>query len=160
MGKIVQIRHSKTVSVRIREDYFMISKFFMPFVQDIYHNDSEGVRLWMETLKALQNEMERMTPSLSGTDYNYAQWKNAAKKGRYSFFVLWLEQEGEQYLLKIYSANLNNIISDRLLDQFDEAIFKLQMTSTVDDAEVFAADVADVLVDLADAIERYGKNII
>lgn len=138
----------------------MVSKFFMPFVQDIHHNDSEGVRLWMETLKALQNVIERMTLSLSGTDYSYTQWKNAAKKERYSFFVSWLEQKGEQYLLKICSANLDNTISDRLLDQFDEAIFKLQMTPAVDDTEVLAADVADVLVDLADAIERYGKNII
>lgn len=63
-------------------------------------------------------------------------------------------------MLKICSANLDNTISDRLLDQFDEAIFKLQMTSAVDDTEVLAADVADVLVDLADAIERYGKNIM
>ena len=62
--------------------------------------------------------------------------------------------------LKICSVNLDNTISDRLLDQFDEAIFKLQMTSAVDDTEVLAADVADVLVDLADAIERYSKNII
>ena len=129
-------------------------------MQNIHHNDNEGIRLWTETLKTLQNTMERMTPSLSGTDYSYTQWKNAAKKERYSFFVSWLEQEGEQYLLKICSANLDNTISDRLLDQFDEAIFKLQMTSAVDDAEVFAADVADVLADLADAIERYGKNII
>lgn len=95
--------------------------------------------------------------SSTSTDYNYVQWKSAAKKGRYSFFVPWLEQEGEQYLLKICSANLDNTISDQLLDQFDEAIFKLQMTSAVDDVEVLAADVADVLVDLADAIERYGK---
>lgn len=163
MGKIVQIRYSKTVSIRIAPCYgdcFMISKFFMPFVQNIHHNDSEGVRLWTKILNTLQNVMERMTPSLSSMDYNYAQWKNAAKKGRYSFFVSWLEQEGEQYLLKICSANLDDTISDRLLDQFDEAIFKLQMTSTVDDAEVLAADVADVLIDLADAIERYGKNII
>ena len=63
-------------------------------------------------------------------------------------------------MLKICSANLDNTISDRLLDQFDEAIFKLQMTSAVDDTEVLAADVADVLVDLADAIERYSKNIM
>ena len=62
--------------------------------------------------------------------------------------------------LKICSANLDNTISDRLLDQFDEAIFKLCITSAVDDTEVLAADVADVLVDLADIIERYGKNII
>ena len=138
----------------------MISKFFIPFVQNIHHNDSEGVRLWTKILKTLQNVMERMTPSLSGMDYSYTQWKNAAKKERYSFFVSWLEQEGEQCLLKICSANLDNNISDRLLDQFDEAIFKLRITSAVDDTEVLAADVADVLVDLADSIERYGKNII
>lgn len=77
------IHHSKIVSIRIvhcRGDYFMISKFFMPFVQDIHHNDSEGVRLWTKALKTLQNVMERMTPSLSGMDYSYTQWKNAAKK--------------------------------------------------------------------------------
>ena len=73
------------------------------------------------------------------------------------------EENGENSIdrcLKICSANLDNTISDRLLDQFDETIFKLQMTSAVDDTEVLAADVADVLIDLADAIERYDKNII
>lgn len=139
----------------------MISKFFMPFIMhDTPHNNNEGIYLWTEILKALQNVMERMTPSLSDTNYSYTQWKNAAQKGRYSFFVSWLEQEGEQYLSKICSANLDDTISDRLLDQFDEAIFKLQMTSAVDDTEVLAADIADVLIDLADSIERYGKNII
>lgn len=139
----------------------MVSKFFIHFIMhDIHHNDNEGIRLWTETLKVLQNLMERMIPSLSGMNYSYTQWKNAAKKGRYSFFVSWPEQEGEQYLLKICSANLDNTISNRLLDQFDEAVFKLQMTSAVDDTEVLAADVVDVLVDLADAIERYSKNII
>ena len=139
----------------------MISKFFVLFIMhDTHHNDNEGIRLWTETLKTLQNVMERMTPSLSDMDYSYIQWKNAAKKERYSFFVSWLEQEGEQCLLKICSANLDNNISDRLLDQFDEAIFKLRITSAVNDTEVLAADVADVLVDLADAIERYSKNII
>lgn len=43
-------------------------------------------------------------------------------------------------------------------DRFDESLFTLQMAAEVDDAEVFAADVADVLVDLADTIERYGQH--
>lgn len=138
----------------------MVSKLFMPFMQDIYYddNDSEGMRLWKETLKALQNVMERMAPSLSGVDYTYAQWKSVAQKGQYSFFIAWLEREGEQYLSKICSTNLDDSTSDRLLDQFDEAVFELQMASEVDDVEVLAADIADVLVALSRAVEQYGHH--
>lgn len=138
----------------------MVSKLFMPFMQDIYYddNDSEGMRLWRETLQTLQNVMGRMTPSLSGVDYTYEQWKSLAKKGQYGFFVAWMENEGEQYLSRICSVNLDDSPSDRLLDQFDEAVFELQMASEVDDVEVLAADIADVLVALSRAIEQYGQH--
>ena len=106
----------------------MVSKLFMPFIiYHTHHNDSKGLRLWTETLKALQNAMEQMTPSLSGTGYTYEQWKSLAKKGQYGFFVAWMEDEGEQYLSRICSVYLDDSSSDRLLDQFDEAVFELQI---------------------------------
>ena len=118
----------------------MAGRFWVPFMQHMHdsNTDSEGVRLWREILQALQDAMKRMAPSLSGEDCTYEQWKHAANEGSYHFFVSWLDDKGERC--------------------FDEALFALQMAAEVDDAEVLAADVADVLVDLTDAIERYGQH--
>ena len=138
----------------------MAGRFWVPFMQHMHdsNSDSEGVRLWREILQALQDAMKRMAPSLSGEDCTYEQWKHAANEGAYHFFVSWLDDKGERCLSRICGASLTDCTSDRLLDRFDEALFALQMAAEVDDAEVLAADVADVLVDLTDAIERYGQH--
>ena len=136
----------------------MAGRFWVPFMQHMHdsNTDSEGVRLWREILQALQDAMKRMAPSLSGEDCTYEQWKCVANKGQYQFFVSWLDDTGEQYLYEICNANLIDS-SDIFIDQLDEYIFALQMAEEVDDAEVFAADIVDVLISLADAIKKIIK---
>ncbi len=140
----------------------MATSLFMPFMQrnynDDYSNDNEGIHLWGDTLKALEVILKKMTPSLAGEDCTYEKWQSVAKKGPYRFFALWLEKKGELYLSKICGMNLNEGMPERLLDCFDEAIFDLQMASEVDDEEVLAADVADVLTDLSMVIEQYEQH--
>lgn len=133
----------------------MVSKFFAPFIQhmDDTNTDNKGVRLWGEILQELQNAMKRMTPALSAEDCTYEQWKHVANEGPYYFFVSWLDDKGERCLSVICGANLTDCTSDRLLDQFDESLFALQMTAMIDDAEMLAADIADVLVTLTRALE-------
>ena len=82
------------------------------------------------------------------------QWKYIANKGPYQFFVSWLDDKGEQYLFDICNTDLTDCTSYNLLDKLDESLFTLQMARKVDDVEVFAADIADVLVSLADAIKN------
>ena len=111
------------------------------------------MRLWKEILQELHDAMKCMTPALSVEDCTYEQWKYAANEGPYHFFVSWLDDRGERCLSVICGANLTDGISDRLLDQFDESLFALQMTAMIDDAEMLAADIADVLVTLSRALQ-------
>ena len=132
----------------------MNNKFWIYFIQhDNSNTDIKSVYLW-RILQELQDAMKRMTPSLSGEDCTYEQWKHIANKGQYHFFVVWLDDKGEQYLSDICNTNIAGDASDRLLDQFDESLFALQMDSEVDDVEVLAADIADVVVNLANAIKE------
>lgn len=132
----------------------MNNKFWIYF---IHHDNSnigiKSVYLW-RILQELQDVMKRMTPSLLDEDCTYEQWKHIANKGQYNFFVSWLDDKGEQYLLDICNANIVEDASDRLLDQFDESLFALQMAAEVDDVEVLAADIVDVIVNLANAIKE------
>ena len=132
----------------------MNNKFWIYFIQhDNGNTDIKNAYLW-KILQELQDVMKRMTPSLLGEDCTYEQWKYIANKGQYNFFVDWLDDKGEQYLSDICNANIAEDASDRLLDQFDESLFALQMAAEVDDIEVFAADIADVVVNLANAIKE------
>lgn len=133
----------------------MADRFWTPFMQYMYDNNTnnEGVRLWRDILQELQNAMKRMTPALLDKDCTYEQWKHATNEGPYHFFVSWLDDKGERCLSVICGANLTNCTSDRLLDRFDESLFALQMAAEVDDVDVFAADIADVLVTLSRALE-------
>ena len=132
----------------------MNNKFWVYFIQQDNSNaDTNSAYLW-RILQELQNVMKRMTPSLLDEDCTYEQWKHIANKGQYNFFVTWLDDKGEQYLSDICNANITEGTSDSLLDQFDESIFALQMAAEVDDAEVLAADIADAVVDLANAIKE------
>ena len=97
--------------------------------------------------------MKHMTPSLSGEDCTYKQWKYIANKGPYQFFVSWLDDKGEQYLFDICNTDLTDCTSYNLLDKLDESLFALQMARKVDDVEVFAADISDIIVNLANAIK-------
>ena len=116
--------------------------------------DSKSEFLWSKILQELQNVIKRMTPSLLEEDCTYEQWKYVANKGSYQFFVSWLNDNGERYLFEICNADLIDCTSDSLLDQLDEYLFALQMTKEVDDAEVLASDIADVLVSLANTIKN------
>ena len=132
----------------------MNNKFWMCFIQhDNGNTDINSAYLW-RILQELQDTMKRMTPSLLDKDCTYEQWKYVANKGQYNFFVAWLDDKGEQYLSDICNANIVEGVSDSLLDQFDESLFALQMATEVDDAEVLAADIADVVVNLANAIKE------
>ena len=132
----------------------MNNKFWIYFIQhDNSNTDIKSVYLW-RILQELQDVMKRMTPSLLGEDCTYEQWKYIVNKGQYNFFVAWLDDKGEQYLSDICNANIKEGTSDSLLDQFDESIFALQMAAEVDDTEVLAADIADVVVNLANAIKE------
>lgn len=132
----------------------MNSKFWAYFVQhDNNNTDIKSVYLWRKILKELQDVMKHMTPSLLGEDCTYEQWKYIANKGQYHFFVSWLDDKGEQYLQDICNAIITEDTSDSLLDQFDGFLFALQMAAEVDNAEVLAADIADVVVNLANAIK-------
>lgn len=132
----------------------MNNKFWIYFIQhDNGNTDIKSVYLW-RILQELQDAMKRMTPSLLGEDCTYEQWKYIANKGQYNFFVAWLDDKGEQYLSDICNANIAEDTSDRLLDQFDEFLFALQMAKEIDDIEVLAADIADVIVNLANAIKE------
>ncbi len=132
----------------------MNNKFWIYFIQhDNSNTDIKSVYIW-RILQELQGAMKRMTPSLLDGDCTYEQWKHIANKGQYNFFVAWLDDKGEQYLSDICNTNIAEDASDRLLDQFDEALFALQMAAEVDDAEVLAADIADVVVNLANAIKE------
>lgn len=55
---------------------------------------------------------------------------------------------------EICNVDLTDYTSDSLLDQFDESLFALQMATEVDDVEVLVADIADVIVNLANAIKE------
>lgn len=137
----------------------MAGSLFMPFMHNRNdHFDNEGIRLWNDTLQALARVMEKMTPSLSGKDYTYEQWVSEANRESYGFFVSWLKEKGERCLTTICNAELNDVTSEQLLDRFDEAVFELQMAEEVDDKEILAADIADVLVDLSSAIECYEQH--
>lgn len=105
-------------------------------------------------LQELQKAMKHMTPSLSGEDCTYEQWKYIANKGPYQFFVSWLDDKGEQYLFDICNTDLTDCTSYNLLDKLDESLFALQMARKVDDVEVFAADISDIIVNLANAIKN------
>lgn len=94
-----------------------------------------------------------MTPSLSGEDCTYEQWKYIANKSQYQFFVSWLDDKGEKYLFDICNADMTDCTSDNLLDKLDKSLFALQMARKVDDEEVFAADIFDIIVNLANAIK-------
>jgi len=132
----------------------MNNKFWLYFIQhDNSNTDIKSVYLW-RILQELQDAMKRMTPSLLGEDCTYEQWKYIANKGQYNFFVTWLDDKGEQYLSDICNTNIIEDASDRLLDQFDETLFALQMATEVDDAEVLAADIVDVIVNLANAVKE------
>lgn len=132
----------------------MNNKFWIYFIQhDNSNTDIKSVYLW-RILQELQDAMKRMTPSLSGEDCTYEQWKHIANKGQYNFFVAWLDDKGEQYLSDICNANIVDGTSDSLLDQFDETLFALQMATEVDDAEVLAAGIADAIVNLAIVIKE------
>lgn len=132
----------------------MNNKFWIYFIQ---HDNSNtyinSAYLW-KILQELQDAMKRMIPSLLDEDCTYEQWKHIANKGKYNFFVAWLDDKGEQYLSDICNVNIVEDASDRLLDQFDESLFALQMTAEVDDIEVFVADIADVIVNLANAVKE------
>ena len=131
------------------------NKFWAYFMQNDDNNtDSKSVCLWRNILKELQDAMKRMTPSLLYEDCTYEQWKYAANKGPYQFFVSWLDDKGEQYLFEICNVYLADCTSDSLLDQFDESLFALQMARKIDDVEVFAADITDIIVNLANAIKN------
>ena len=132
----------------------MNNTFWIYFIQhDNSNTDINSVYLW-RILQELQDAMKRMTPSLFDEDCTYEQWKYIANKGQYNFFVAWLDDKGEQYLSDICNTNIAEDASDSLLDQFDESLFALQMATEVDDAEVLAADIADVVVNLANAIKE------
>ena len=132
----------------------MNNKFWIYFIQhDNGNTDIKNAYLW-KILQELQDVMKRITPSLIGEDCTYEQWKHITNKGQYNFFVTWLDDKGEQYLSDICNANIAEDTSDRLLDQFDESLFALQMAKEIDDTEVFAADIADVIVNLANAIKE------
>lgn len=132
----------------------MNNKFWIYFIQhDNSNTDIKSAYLW-RILQELQDAMKRMTPSLLDEDCTYEQWKQIVNKGQYNFFVAWLDDKGEQYLSDICNANITEDASDRLLDQFDESLFALQMAAKVDDAEVLAADIADVIVNLANAVKE------
>lgn len=133
----------------------MNNKFWIHFIQhDNSNTDIKSIYL-RRILQELQDVMKRMTPSLLDEDCTYEQWKHIANKGQYNFFVAWLDGKGEQYLSDICNANIADGTSDKLLDQFDESLFALQMAAEVDDTEVFAADIADVIVNLANSIKEY-----
>lgn len=130
------------------------NKFWVHFIQhDNNNTDTKSVCLWRKIFKELQKSMKHMTPSLSGEDCTYEQWKYIANKGPYQFFVSWLDDMGEQYLFDICNADLADCTSDNLLDKLDESLFALQMARKVDDVEVFVADISDVIVNLANAIK-------
>ena len=132
----------------------MNNKFWIYFIQhDNGNTDIKNAYLW-KILQELQDVMKRITPSLIGEDCTYEQWKHITNKGQYNFFVTWLDDKGEQYLSDICNANIAEDTSDRLLDQFDESLFALQMAKEIDDTEVFAADIADVVVNLANAVKE------
>ena len=132
----------------------MNNKFWIYFIQqDNRNTDIKGAYLW-RILQELQDAMKRMTPSLLGEDCTYDQWKYIANKGQYNFFVAWLDDKGEQYLSDICNTNIAEDASDRLLDQFDESLFALQMATEIDDAEVLSADIADVVSNLANVIKE------
>lgn len=132
----------------------MNNKFWIYFIQhDNSNTDIKSAYLW-KILQELRDAMKRMTPSLLGEDCTYEQWKHITNKGQYNFFVAWLDDKGEQYLSDICNANIVDCVSDRLLDQFDESIFALQMAAEVDDVEVLAADIVDVIVNLANVIKE------
>ena len=132
----------------------MNNKFWIYFIQhDNGNTDINSAYLW-RILQKLQDVMKRMTPSLLDEDCTYEQWKYIANKGQYNFFVTWLDDKGEQYLSDICNANIADDASDRLLDQFDKTLFALQMTAEVDDVEVLVADIADVIVNLANAVKE------
>ena len=132
----------------------MNNKFWIYFIHhDNSNTDIKGVYLW-KILQELQDAMKRMTPSLLGEDCTYEQWKHIANKGQYNFFVTWLDDKGEQYLSDICNTNIVEDASNRLLDQFDGSLFALQMATEVDDAEVLAADIVDVVVNLANVIKE------
>ena len=131
----------------------MNDKFWAYFIQhDNNNTDTKSVYLWRKILKELRDVMKHMTPSLLSEDCTYEQWKYIANKGQYHFFVSWLDDKGEQCLTDICNASIIEGTSDSLLDQFDEFLFALQMTAEVDDAEVLAADITDVVVNLANAV--------
>ena len=130
------------------------NKFWAHFIQHDNSTDSKSAILWSKILQELQNAMKHMTPSLLEEDCTYEKWKYVANKGPYHFFVSWLDDKGERYLFEICNADLIDCNSDSLLDQLDEYLFALQMTKEVDDAEVFAADISDVIVNLANAIKN------
>lgn len=133
----------------------MNNKFWAYFIQhDNNNTDTKSVYLWRKILKELQDVMKHMTPSLLSEDCTYEQWKYIANKGKYHFFVSWLDDKGEQYLADICNANIVEDASDSLLDQFDETLFALQMAAEVDAVEVLAADIVDVIVNLANAIKE------
>ena len=131
------------------------NKFWVYFIQHGNNNtDSKSIRLWRKILHELQKAMKHMTPSLLDEDCTYKQWKYIANKGPYQFFVSWLDDKGEQYLFDICNTDLTDCTSYNLLDKLDESLFALQMTRKVDDVEVFAADISDIIVNLANAIKN------
>lgn len=130
------------------------NKFWVYFIQyDNNNTDSKSIRLWRKILHELQKTMKHMTPSLLDKDCTYEQWKYTANKGPYQFFVSWLDDKGEQYLFDICNVDSTVCTSDRLLDKLDESLFALQMARKVVDVEVFAADIFDIIVNLANAIK-------
>ena len=135
------------------------NKFWVYFIQyDNNNTDIKSICLWRKILHELQKAMKRMTPSLLDEGCTYKQWKYIANKGSYQFFVSWLDDKGEQYLFEICNTDLTNCTSYNLLDKLDESLFALQMDRKVDDVEVFAADIADVIVNLANAIKKMKDN--
>lgn len=132
----------------------MNNKFWIYFIQHDNSNTYINSAYLCRILQELQDAMKRMTPSLLGEDCTYEQWKHIANKGKYNFFVAWLDDKGEQYLSDICNANIAEDASDRLLDQLDESLFALQMAKEIDDIEVLAADIADVVVNLANVIKE------
>ena len=57
-------------------------------------------------------------------------------------------------MFDICNTDLIDCTSYNLLDKLDESLFALQMARKVDDVEVFAADIADAIVNLANAIKK------
>jgi hypothetical protein len=131
----------------------MKKSFFASLLCCENSENNEGNRLRNKFLQSLHTLMEHM-----GVADNYEAWKETVKQGKYAFFASWMEQRGEVYLSKICHVDLDDTISDELLDSLDDAIFSLEMASEIDDPEVLCADIADALHDLAKAIERYAVN--